>query len=416
MQSSRDFAQRAFEAEMVPAFQPIVDLQTRTVVGYESLARWPSEPTASPPEVFDHAESLGKMGDLDTVCRHTSMRVAIGHGMRCPHTLFLNLEPRRLDTTESTEFPVSRVRAEMGGVLDVVHELTERDLLTDPAAVLRAVAWSRRFRFGVALDDVGVTPGSLAMLHLVSPDIVKLDRRLVHGYEHSGVTINAVLDYASESGASIVAEGIETEDDLAAARITGATLGQGYLFGRPGPLPDPMPVADPDLAIRLISVDDPPILDSPAEIIERLPSHVTDHETIMRVADTLADRSGGGYSTPGCMVTAVQYPEVFAQRFARFYPAFAAKHTIVGVVGAGDVQIAGVRTAADPREGFTGQLAMAILNQNYASALVAVDLGDSGPLAQRRYRWVYTHQRAAVREVARSIVARLAPLAGTDGD
>jgi EAL domain-containing protein (putative c-di-GMP-specific phosphodiesterase class I) len=121
----------------------------------------------------------------------------------------------------------------------VVLEITERALATRPAELLRTVERVRSVGWGVAVDDVGAEAMSLAFMPLLRPDVVKLDLRLVQ--ERPGPAIaeimNAVNAHAERTGSVVLAEGIEDEAHLAMARALGATLGQGWLFGRPGPGP-----------------------------------------------------------------------------------------------------------------------------------------------------------------------------------
>ena len=92
---------------------------------------------------------------------------------------------------------------------------------------------------GIALDDVGADRRSLALMPFLRPDVVKLDLRLVQDRPSKQVAEvhNAVSAHAERTGATVVAEGIETEEHLERARAMGASVGQGWLFGRPGPLP-----------------------------------------------------------------------------------------------------------------------------------------------------------------------------------
>ena len=123
--------------------------------------------------------------------------------------------------------------------LRVVMEVTERAVARDPAGLLGAVAWARAVGWGVALDDVGAEPASLAVMPFVRPDVIKLDLRLIQGRTTAEVAriVNAVRAQAEQTGAHILAEGIETRRHAEIARTMGATIGQGYLYGRPGRLP-----------------------------------------------------------------------------------------------------------------------------------------------------------------------------------
>ena len=92
----------------------------------------------------------------------------------------------------------------------------------------------------MALDDVGAEPASLAVMPFVHPDVVKLDLQLVQGRTTAEVAriVNAVRAQAERTGARILAEGIETRRHAETARTLGATVGQGWLYGRPGRLPE----------------------------------------------------------------------------------------------------------------------------------------------------------------------------------
>ena len=117
--------------------------------------------------------------------------------------------------------------------------MTERAITDDPATLLTAAEACRGSGWGVALDDVGAEPASLAVMPFVHPDVVKVDRHLTQqpGGAYAARVVNAIVAYAERTGAAVLAEGVETREHVAAALGMGATLGQGWLFGRPGPLP-----------------------------------------------------------------------------------------------------------------------------------------------------------------------------------
>jgi EAL domain len=167
---------------------------------------------------------------------------AIDGGLRAPGALFINVEP------EVPGDGGSQTAGHVPGELEIFFEVTERALTLRPAELLKAVERVRRAGFGIALDDVGADRRSLALLPLLRPDVVKLDMTLIqnHPSRLSGEVMNGVCAYAEQTGAVIVAEGVEEERHLVAARSLGASLAQGWLFGRPGPLPaEPRVVRSP---------------------------------------------------------------------------------------------------------------------------------------------------------------------------
>ena len=120
-------------------------------------------------------------------------------------------------------------------------EITERALTDRPAELIREVAEHRAAGRGIALDDVGADVRSLAVLPLVEPDVIKLDLRLVQDRPSTdkAAIVSAVAAEHERTGVAVLAEGIETEEQLAVALALGATMGQGWLWGRPGALPEP---------------------------------------------------------------------------------------------------------------------------------------------------------------------------------
>src|SRR4029453_11490950 len=97
----------------------------------------------------------------------------------------------------------------------------------------------------IAIDDVGADPRSLALMPFLEPDVIKLDMRLVQAQPSAEIArvTHAVSAEAERSGARVIAEGIETEAHAHRAAALGADLAQGWLFGRPGPLPEAIPAA-----------------------------------------------------------------------------------------------------------------------------------------------------------------------------
>jgi EAL domain-containing protein (putative c-di-GMP-specific phosphodiesterase class I) len=222
---------------LYPVFQPVVSIADRSVVGFEALARGPEGPYRKAGALFQTAARLGRSADLDWLCAGIAGEqfVAAPFG---DLALFVNLDPYTL--RRSFRQRLLDVLADVLRERQVVIEITERAVTQDPPALMEAVIQARRLSARVALDDVGVEPSSLAAMPLVNPDIIKIDRSVVQAHSPAWAVshvVNAVLHEAARSGAQILAEGIENEEHLDVARSLGATLAQGYLFGRPSPLP-----------------------------------------------------------------------------------------------------------------------------------------------------------------------------------
>ena len=152
----------------------------------------------------------------------------------------------RCSSTSNRRVPARRARPTSldlltrgAGELQIVAEVTERSVASDPAGLIAAIEELRAHTNRIALDDVGSDAASQAMMSLIRPDVIKLDRAVVQGPDSPDVhaVVDAVLAEAKRTGAVILAEGIETPRHLDTAKAMGATLGQGWLFGHPGPLP-----------------------------------------------------------------------------------------------------------------------------------------------------------------------------------
>lgn len=217
-----------------PVFQPIVSLPDETVIGYEALARWPRFGNPDPRSVLAHAAATGRTAQLNQMCIETAIERALAAGVGRSSTIFINCEPETPYVRRADDATLARGH----DGLQLIFEITERSLLTRPRALLKKVAALRSDGFAIALDDVGAHPDSLALLDILSPDVIKLDLNLVQSHPRydQARTLGAVLAHRQRTGAVICAEGIETVGHLQQALAVGASLGQGYRFGRPGPL------------------------------------------------------------------------------------------------------------------------------------------------------------------------------------
>ncbi|WP_083972245.1 EAL domain-containing protein [Actinoplanes awajinensis] len=224
------------ERAIYPVFQPIVDLSTHAVVGVEALARGPAGSALETPDaLFAAAIEAGLLTELDQLCYARALETVRDAGPPVPPLVFVNAEPAGLSQPMSPDL-AAVVRSSLP--FRIVLEFTERALTSRPAAVLRLADLVHSVGNAVALDDVGADPASLAFLPLVEPDVVKLDMHLIRDpySPKTQATAAAVVGYADRSGATVLAEGIETPDDEVNAAALGARWGQGWLFGRPGPL------------------------------------------------------------------------------------------------------------------------------------------------------------------------------------
>ncbi|WP_229074377.1 EAL domain-containing protein [Actinoplanes sp. DH11] len=238
------------DRSVAPLFQPIVDLATGAVVAAEALARGPAgSGLERPDQLFAAAARAGRLGPVDMLCAERALECAI-EAPDIPPLVFVNAEPAVLGQPVSShlvDLLVSGLR------FRVVLEYTERALSTVPAGLLRIAGMAHGMGNGIALDDVGADPMSLALLPFVDPDVIKLDMHLLRN-PAAPATLEvcaAVSAAARRTGALIIAEGIETAADVDTARALGAHWGQGWHFGRPVRAADlPAPPADRTVGLR----------------------------------------------------------------------------------------------------------------------------------------------------------------------
>lgn len=388
-------------------YQPVIDLYDNSVLGYEALARGPvGSALERPDDLFAAARREGLLAELDRACHAVAVTGALQAGLTAPLTLFINTEPAVASTALFDEPTPDRLR--------IVIELTERALTADPPQLLSLVARIRARGWGIALDDVGAEPNSLALLPLLRPDVIKLDLRLVQQQPSANIAaiVSAVNAEAERSGTLVLAEGIETEEHLRVALALGATLGQGWLFGRPGPLPDVLPVSQvPAIPISTASVAAP--ASSPFALgASRVRPRATDKRLLIEISKHLerhALRSGDA----AVVLATFQSAEFFTADTRRRYAELARGAAFVGALGAGmpDQPLPGIRGGRlGPDDVLCAEWDIAVVGPHYAATLLAYDLGGDEPDPQRRFEFVLSHDRDLAVEVAVALMARISPV------
>ncbi|MCZ2837576.1 diguanylate cyclase domain-containing protein [Modestobacter sp. VKM Ac-2985] len=391
-------------------YQPIVELDSGRVVAYEALARGPQGPLHTPDALFAAARSAGRLAELDALCRSAALRGAVAAELGPPLTVFVNVEPQVLESAPLEELLAIATTAPAG--LRVVVEITERALATRPADLLRAVERVREVGWGIALDDVGAESMSLAFMPLLRPDVVKLDLRLVQQRPGPAVAeiMNAVNGYAERTGALILAEGIEDEAHLAMAHALGASLGQGWYFGRPAATADPGRAVGqlglPSCGSSAVDPEESPfsclppgtqLRTAPKALLIELSKHL--ERQAMRLGETCvvaATFQEARHFTPA---TSLRYRDLVAR--TGFVAALGEDLPIEPVPG-----VRGAHLAAD--DPVRGEWDVVVLSPHFSAALLARDLGDGGPDRQRRYEYALTYDRLTVERAAVALVARVA--------
>jgi EAL domain-containing protein (putative c-di-GMP-specific phosphodiesterase class I) len=217
-------------------FQPIHSLKDGRVLGYEGLVRLqPDSGFDGPSSLFIAAEATRRTVELDVASARTVLRAAAN--LAPEQYLSINLSPR---TLESDAFSPRELLAlaRQHGVLEeqLVIEITEREAIEDLTRVKAALEAFRRRGARIAVDDVGAGNAGLRLLREIEFDVMKVDLSLVRAGaadDASEAVLRALVELARSRRQTIVAEGIETTDQLEVVLGMRFDAGQGYLLGRP---------------------------------------------------------------------------------------------------------------------------------------------------------------------------------------
>jgi diguanylate cyclase (GGDEF)-like protein/PAS domain S-box-containing protein len=230
--------------EIVPYFQPIVDLESGRVLGYEVLARWlhPERGLLPPSEFLPLAEETGLLIDLGARILRDSL-AQLAQWRACGHrfancTISVNVGTRQLVDPNFYD-TVTQALAETGIDADSLWlEITETSLLADVKAATVALRELRSLGLHLSVDDFGTGYSSLTYLRRFPVESIKVDRSFVSGLgieQEDSTIVEAVVRLGQSLGLNVVAEGIESPLQLSRLRELGCDRGQGYLFGRPRP-------------------------------------------------------------------------------------------------------------------------------------------------------------------------------------
>jgi diguanylate cyclase (GGDEF)-like protein len=234
------------ERRLTTVFQPIWDFEAGALVGLEALTRPdPSYELSGPAEAFDVAEQIGLVHQLDVLCVENALELA--HDVASGVLLFINLSPLTLDL-DADAAPWLVAAVERAGLRpeSVVIEVTER-FGGRTASVTKRLKQLRQEGFQIAIDDVGTGNSGLEILRSIEAEFVKLDRGIIATAPTepgARAVLMAMATFARQTGAFVIAEGIEDEEALRfLRRINDRDLsvtaiiqgGQGFGLGRPSP-------------------------------------------------------------------------------------------------------------------------------------------------------------------------------------
>ncbi len=231
------------DRQISTVYQPILDVRARRVRGYEALSRGPEGEFRDPGLMFRVAYEADLVMQLDAVCREQAVR-------RFPELdddqfLFINMEPQSIfDPKLPAAIPARRTE-------NVVFEITEHAAIADFATFRQSVQLVRQAGFRFAIDDVGSAYSGLRVIAGIEPNFIKLDMELTRNAHNQRVKmelVRAIAGFCLETGVPLIAEGIETAEELHTVLDMGIGLVQGFLLGRPSATPGAAEFAWPELA------------------------------------------------------------------------------------------------------------------------------------------------------------------------
>ncbi len=236
-----DLAKALGQGQFFLLYQPIVELATGAIVGVEALLRWrhPTRGIVAPDEFIPVAEASGMIVPigrwvLEQACRQAGGWAAAGREIG----VSINVSGHQLAQAGFCQ-DVARVLEETGmAPSSLMLEVTETTIMRDIQAACEHLEQIKDLGVRVALDDFGTGYASLSQLQRMPADIIKVDRSFVAALEEGGQSrelLEAILGVGRSLSLKVVAEGIETEEQLAVLADLGCEMAQGFFLGRPTP-------------------------------------------------------------------------------------------------------------------------------------------------------------------------------------
>ena len=220
-------------------YQPIISLADLSVFGYEALARPTDDPECQDVSgMFATAKRIGYLRDLDWICRRAAMEGGSNDSRTKP--LFVNVSATSLlDPVHEVDQLLMLVRWARRSPSQIVLEITEQEEARDFDRLSVVIKSYRDAGFRFALDDVGEGHSTIELLVAANPEFIKIARSLTvqAAGKVSHSAMQAILTFAKAQGTTVLAEGVETEQQLSGLRELGVSLGQGFHLGPPARQP-----------------------------------------------------------------------------------------------------------------------------------------------------------------------------------
>jgi EAL domain-containing protein (putative c-di-GMP-specific phosphodiesterase class I) len=237
----QDFFDIINNESLTSHFQPIIDMRTNTIYGYEALTRGvKADGTLMyPDELFEKSKRNDLNFRLDKLCRESALKTAATKKVH--QKVFINFIPTSIYDPEfclaSTQKWANQLEFDPS---QIIFEVVETELVKDQKHLRNILEFYREKGYKIALDDVGEGYSSLNMLIELKPDIIKVDRNIIDGIDKNELkqsVYRALYNLAREHGIEVLAEGVETAYELEMIQSIGVDYVQGYYFAKPSAEP-----------------------------------------------------------------------------------------------------------------------------------------------------------------------------------
>lgn len=238
-----EFLEILYQKKIFTVFQPIVSLRDGTIYGYEALSRGPEESILHTPDMlFKCAQRFNKLWELEFLCRSKAFEAAFK--IESEFKLFLNVNPnimqdvkfRKGFTKEYLEkFNIDPKR--------IIFEITEHEAINHMSDFINTVNHYKEQNYGIAIDDAGAGYSGLNLISDIHPNYIKLDMKLIRNIDRDLTKqslIKCLNEFSTFSETPLIAEGIETEEELVKLIEIGIQYGQGFFIQRPNGLAMPI--------------------------------------------------------------------------------------------------------------------------------------------------------------------------------
>ncbi|WP_390904076.1 EAL domain-containing protein [Shewanella phaeophyticola] len=217
-------------------FQPIFNVSTNQLHGFEALSRGLKDTELhSPFALFSTAEKQGKLSELETLCRNISIHAFDARQLN--GKLFINISPKALLDPNHPKGITLQLIKQLGiAPNNVVIELSEQYPADDIDLLKSCLNHYRNQGFLTAIDDLGAGYSGLRLWSELAPDYVKIDRHFIHQIDMTAVKqefVRSIVELCQNLTCKVIAEGIETNEELTTLKQLGVTYGQGYFLGKP---------------------------------------------------------------------------------------------------------------------------------------------------------------------------------------